>query len=153
MCILPQAEFPKLERPFARAAAACLLQARRLGCAPLPLSQAVPALHPGLEAALQGAPWDSRCAEQLMAHLDRAEAELDTTLHGPSWEDESAYEDLAEFTQPATELEAYLEATSQGISQFSRCVNGAAKCPSSEQEQRASFAWPKPEKRLTCSMS
>ncbi len=152
MCILPQAEFPKLERPFARAAAACLLQARRLGCAPLPLSQAVPALHPGLEAALQGTPWDSRCAEQHMAHLDRAEAELDTTLHGPSWEDESAYEDPAEFTQPATELEAYLEATWQGTFQFSRYANGAAKFPS-EQEQRASFAWPTPEERLTCSMS
>ena len=65
MCVcVAQADFPKLERPLARAVAACLVQARRLGCAPLPLHRAVPALHPGLEAALQGNPWDSRFAKQ-----------------------------------------------------------------------------------------
>ena len=68
--------------PSPRAVAACLVQARRLGCAPLPLHRAVPALHPGLEAALQGNPWDSRFAEQHIAELDRAEAELGRSRSG-----------------------------------------------------------------------
>ena len=129
-----QVEFPKLERPLARAVLACLLQARRMGCAPLPLSQALPAQHPGLEAALQGRPWDSRCAEQHIAHLEGAEAELDTVLHGSSWEDECADEDSAEFAQPDTELEAFLEAISQLTSRCSRYAAGVLKSPSFEQE-------------------
>lgn len=133
--MLPQAEFPKLERGLARAVAACLLQARHLGCAPLPLSEAVPALHPGLEAALQGTLWDSRCAEQHMAHLERAEAELDAALHGLPWDDECADEDLTEFSQPGTELEAFLEATLQGTSWCSRYADSVLKPLSSQRGQ------------------
>ena len=98
----PQAEFPQLERPLARAVAACLLQAGRLGCAPLPLSRAVPALHPGLEAALQGKAWDSRCAEQHIAHLDRAETELDAAVHATFLAAECAQGRIAESNQPST---------------------------------------------------
>ena len=54
---MAQAEFPKLEQVFIGTIAACLLQSRPLGCTPLPLKRAVPGLHPGLEAAIQGDPW------------------------------------------------------------------------------------------------
>ena len=53
---MPQAEFLKLEGVFISSIAACLLQSRPLGCAPLPLRRAAPGLHPGLEAAIQGNP-------------------------------------------------------------------------------------------------
>jgi hypothetical protein len=53
---MAQAEFPKLEGVFISSIAACLLQSRPLGCAPLPLRRAAPGLHPGLEAAIQGNP-------------------------------------------------------------------------------------------------
>ena len=66
-----QAQFPELECMLASAVAACLLQARRLGRAPLPLKQAAPAMHPGLEAALVGDPWNGRCAEPHTAQIDR----------------------------------------------------------------------------------
>lgn len=59
-----QAEFPKLERPLVSSIAACLVQSRPLKCAPYPLKEAVPGLHPGFEALLQGGPWEKRWALQ-----------------------------------------------------------------------------------------
>lgn len=56
VCLL-QAEFPRLHLPLVSAIAACLLQSRPLKCAPLPFTRAAPGLHPGLEAALHGDPW------------------------------------------------------------------------------------------------
>ncbi len=56
-----QAEFPRLERPLVSSIAACLVQSRPLKCAPHPLKDAVPGLHPGFEAVLQGGPWEKRC--------------------------------------------------------------------------------------------
>jgi len=67
-----QAEFPKLERPLVSSIAACLVQSRPLKCAPHPLKEAVPGLHPGFEAVLQGDPWEKRWV-------------LQSSLDGASW--------------------------------------------------------------------